>query len=148
MKKILAALMIVVATSSMATTPKSTAHYEKVTGFVDGDTFRIAAKWSPWSNIHWSIRVRGVDTPEKNPALAKCALEIQRAHTASDKTAELLTKSNMLVKLTQVDADKYGGRLDALVWLADGTELGADLVKLGFAKPYTGLGPKPDWCTP
>ena len=41
--------------------------------------------------------------------------------------------------------DKYGGRIDAAVEI-NGVDVGADMISKGFAKPYTGAGPKSDWC--
>jgi endonuclease YncB( thermonuclease family) len=42
--------------------------------------------------------------------------------------------------------DKYGGRIVADVEIA-GTSVAREMINRGYAKPYYGTGPKPDWCS-
>lgn len=117
---------------------------ERVKKVKDGDTFTIGAEWSPY-DLEWSIRVDGIDTPEKGTR-AKCGRERDLSKQASDLTKKLLNESGNRVTLRNVGHDKYGGRLDATVILEDGRSLGDELLKAGLAKRYNGGGPKPNWC--
>lgn len=45
--------------------------------------------------------------------------------------------------VTSVKADKYGGRYDAVITLADGHNLNAKLIHDGWAAAWSGAGPKP-----
>jgi micrococcal nuclease len=116
-----------------------------VTRVKDGDTFEIAAPWSPFPKLEWSVRVLGIDTPEKG-YLAKCQREKDRALQASDMARDLIAKSGNEVTLSRVKHDKYGGRFDADVTLKDGTSYAKALLDAGLAKQYNGNGPKPNWC--
>ena len=120
--------------------------FETVTRVVDGDTVLLAADWSPY-DLEWKVRILGIDTPEKGH-LAHCEREQKLSKKAQALTESLLGESLMRVRLKSVKHDKYGGRLDAEVILADGRSLGDELIKSGLARPYTGDGPKPNWCRP
>ncbi len=64
-------------------------------------------------------------------------------------TADLLFMAGNKATLTQVQHDKYGGRLNATVTLTiagNKVDLGKSLIEAGYARPYFGEGPKPDWC--
>lgn len=120
---------------------------ETVARVIDGDTFTLSAKWSPYPLV-WQVRVLGIDTPEKGH-LAKCAEEAALSKRASDFTANMIAGSGGKVLLTDVSHDKYGGRLDARVSVKVGgksADLATLLIAGGYARPYSGEGPKPDWC--
>lgn len=120
---------------------------ETVARVIDGDTFVLAAKWSPYP-LTWQVRILGIDTPEKGH-LAKCAEEAAHSVKATKYATDMLFLAGNKATLTQVQHDKYGGRLDADVTLtiADRkVDLGKSLIGAGFARPYTGEGQKPDWC--
>ena len=109
----------------------------------DGDTFTIRGDgWSPFPNLSWSIRVRGIDTPELS---SKCKAEHELALRARDTADALIMQSGRYVWLQQVGHDKYGGRFDATVVLANGQSLGDILVNQGYAHSYDG-GKKEPWC--
>lgn len=122
----------------------SPAGYEKVAYVKDGDTFEIAAEWSPY-DLKWSVRVLGIDTPEKGYR-AKCEREKRMSAKATALTERLIQESGNNVRLERVKHDKYGGRINASVVLADGSRLEDHLVQAGLAKLYNGGGPKPSWC--
>lgn len=89
-----------------------------------------------------SVRVLGVDTPEKN---GKKPCERQRARDAQRIVAKLL-KNASSIELRRVERDKYF-RILAEVW-ADGRSIGDVLLKNGLAYRYDG-GTKPpaySWC--
>lgn len=130
--------------SPRMTAADSRSSFETVTRLKDGDTFEIAANWSPY-DLDWSVRVLGIDTPEKGH-LAKCDIERDRAARARALATRLLNESQGRVRLVRVKHDKYGGRIDAEVILANGESLGDELIAAGLARPYNGNGPKPNWC--
>lgn len=119
---------------------------EIVTSVRDGDTVSIKAEWSPYKHLNWGVRVRGIDTGETSH-LAKCQQELAMGQNAKAATRKLITESKNLIMLEDIDHDKYGGRFVANVILKDGSSLGDRLIQLGLAKPYTGKGPKPNWCS-
>lgn len=117
-----------------------------VISVTDGDTFRIDPE--PWLKIRGltlAIRVDGINTPEKGGD-AKCEQERRNAAAATAFTKRTLLESGNKVVITDVRWDKFGGRIDAKVELANGEDLSAKLVEKGYAMPYDGKGPKTDWC--
>jgi micrococcal nuclease len=119
-------------------------HFETVTRVIDGDTFEIDSRWSPYDLI-WRVRVAGIDTPEKGHR-ASCERERQLSTQATEMTRRLLDESLGRVRLRNVEHDKYGGRIVANVILANGKSLGDELLAARLARQYNGNGPKPNWC--
>lgn len=126
-----------VATSTTNTsakpTPSSQAPQEglyQVTDIVDGDTIRVMynGKIEP-------VRLLAIDTPEtKDPRKpVQCF-----GDAASRKMSELITGKNVKLQKdgTQPDRDKYF-RLLRYVYLDDGTDVGAEMIKQGYAFAYT-----------
>lgn len=115
----------------------------EVVRVIDGDTIEVRA--FPWLDVAVTTRVRvlGIDTPEKG-ARAKCRAEADLADRASD-LARLALPVGALVQLTDIQQDKYGGRVVARVESPGGHDLGAALVAAGLARPYDG-GRKAGWC--
>lgn len=115
----------------------------KITKVIDGDTVQVEAKFLPIELKQvLSIRVLGVDTPEKAPR-AKCAVEASKAKAASAFTREQVAKAT--VKQINIKGwDKYGGRVLGDVVL-DGKSLKDLLIQNGHARAYDG-GAKQSWC--
>jgi endonuclease YncB( thermonuclease family) len=138
---------VVAAIAALLCTPAFAAPPETVARVIDGDTFVLAAKWSPYP-LSWQVRILDIDTPEKGH-LAKCPAEAEASKKASAFTTDLIARSGSKVRLSDVSHDKYGGRLDAHVTITIANkraDLGNLLIVAGLARPYTGQGPKPDWC--
>lgn len=114
-----------------------------ITRVIDGDTVEIAVGFLPAPlPPKLSIRVLGVDTPEKAPR-AKCEAEADKAKLASTFTKEavaLATEIDVQIKTW----DKYGGRVLGDVYL-DGHSLAEMLIEAGLARPYKGEA-KSSWC--
>lgn len=125
--------------SVAASSPLSVIVYD----IYDGDTFRIDLPLPPPLNRAY-IRIKGIDTPEKG-SRAKCSEEKAKAEEALVAIKELIP-INSSVTLTNYDWDKYGGRINAFVE-SNGINVGEELIKRNLAVPYTGQGPKKDWCT-
>ena len=117
-----------------------------VLSVTDGDTFRINADdWIKMPELaRISVRVDGIDTPEKNAKT--CEQERRNAAAATAFTTRMLLASGNQVVITDVRWDKYGGRILAKVELANGEDLSAKMIEMGYATAYYGKGPKTDWC--
>ena len=114
-----------------------------ITRVIDGDTVAFQALWLPDPlKKELSIRVYGVDTPEKG-FRAACPSEAQRgeAATAFTKHAVSVTTKRQVVL---IDWDKYGGRVLGDV-LLDGQSLRQQLIANGYAREYYGDA-KQSWC--
>jgi endonuclease YncB( thermonuclease family) len=114
-----------------------------ITRVIDGDTVAFQAPFLPAPlKPELSIRVFGVDTPEKG-FRAQCVSEDQRGQAA---TAFTKAQINASVKrqVILMDWDKYGGRVLGDVIL-DGKSLRQMLITNGFAREYYGEA-KQSWC--
>jgi endonuclease YncB( thermonuclease family) len=110
---------------------------------VDGDTISTNLKIPcPLCNI--SVRIIGIDTPEST-YLAKCPSELAKGLAAKAFLTNFVI-GHPTMTISKLKWDKYGGRIDAVV-IINGINVGDEMIRQGFAKPYTGTGPKPDWCS-
>jgi endonuclease YncB( thermonuclease family) len=89
-----------------------------------------------------SIRVFGVDTPEKG-FRAQCPSEAARGAAATEFTKKLVAAAQQR-HMVLMDWDKYGGRVLGDV-LLNGQSLRAMLIQNGFAREYYGEA-KQSWC--
>ena len=114
-----------------------------ITRVIDGDTVGIQATWLPAPlKPELSIRVFGVDTPEKG-FRAQCASEDQRGQAATAFTKQAIANAQKR-QIILMDWDKYGGRVLGDVIL-NGQSLRAMLIQNGFAREYYGEA-KTSWC--
>ena len=110
---------------------------------IDGDTVAFRADFLPDPlKKELSIRVFGVDTPEKGHR-AKCPDEDRRGQMASAFTKQAIAQSTKR-QILLMDWDKYGGRVLGDVIL-DGQSLRQLLIKNGYAREYYGEA-KTSWC--
>ena len=115
----------------------------KVLKVLDGDTVRISAPFLPKPlKPYLSIRVLGVDTPEKAPR-AKCDVEAEHAVAASAFTKRAIAEAKT-IQIELKGWDKYGGRVLGDVIL-DGKRLSQLLIENDYAREYWG-GKKGSWC--
>ncbi len=115
----------------------------KITRVVDGDTVAFEAKWLPDPlKKELSIRVYGVDTPEKG-FRAKCADENKLGHDATDFTTSAIRNAH-IIQIVIYDWDKYGGRVLGDIIL-DGQSLRKMLIEHRYAREYYGDA-KQSWC--
>jgi endonuclease YncB( thermonuclease family) len=114
-----------------------------ITRVIDGDTVAFQANWLPDPlKKELSIRVYGVDTPEKGHR-AKCAEEDARGKAASEFTKQAIASAQQR-QVYLISWDKYGGRVLGDVVL-DGKSLRMMLIERGFAREYYGEA-KVSWC--
>lgn len=141
----LAGLVVVLTTApAQAQKQKPGVLYEvELTRVVDGDTVAFRADWLPDPlKKELSIRVFGVDTPEKGHR-AKCPAENERGQAATAFTKQAIAQSQKRQVLL-MDWDKYGGRVLGDVIL-NGNSLRMMLIQNGFAREYYGEA-KTSWC--
>ena len=110
---------------------------------IDGDTVEIEAPYLPPPLAKkLSIRVYGVDTPEKGWR-GKCDKEKALGAEASKFTQDLVNHAQtIMVELRKWD--KFGGRVLGDLWI-DGKSLTALLIENGYAREYHGEA-KQSWC--
>jgi len=115
----------------------------KIQRVIDGDTVEIAVGFLPDPlPPKLSIRVLGIDTPEKAPR-AQCEAEAKKAAEASAFTkGKVATAQSVEIQIKSWD--KYGGRVLGHV-LLDGHSLSDMLIEAGLARPYKGEA-KISWC--
>jgi len=114
-----------------------------ITRVIDGDTVAFQAPFLPAPlKQELSIRVFGVDTPEKGHR-AQCPSEDQRGQAATAFTKAQINASTKR-QVILMDWDKYGGRVLGDVVL-DGKSLRQMLIANGFAREYYGEA-KQSWC--
>lgn len=143
MKKFLLTLLLV-PIMAFAQQQKAGVTYDVVlTRVIDGDTVAFQANWLPDPlKKELSIRVFGVDTPEKG-FRAKCPQEDVRGQAATQFTKDSVNKAQKR-QIVLMDWDKYGGRVLGDVIL-DGKSLRMLLITNGFAREYYGEA-KTSWC--
>ena len=115
----------------------------KITRVKDGDTVEFEAKWLPPPlKPLLSLRVLGVDTPEKAPR-AKCDKEARGGQAATDFTKKKVAEAKK-IQIEIKDWDKFGGRVLGDV-IIDGQSLSKMLIDNQLARPYHGEAKK-SWC--
>ena len=141
MKKILFALLFVT-TATFGQNKQGVAYNVVFTRVIDGDTVAVQALWLPDPlKKEISIRIYGVDTPEKG-FRAKCKSEDNRGQAATVFTKSMVdgsTKRQMVL----MDWDKYGGRVLGDLYLETGENVAEILIHGGWARPYRGEKKKP-----
>jgi len=145
MKKIILLLTLTILSSvTLAEKQKEGVTYDAViTRVIDGDTVAFQAPFLPDPlKKELSIRVYGVDTPEKG-FRAKCPSEDQRGQAATAFTKHAIEVANKR-QVVLMDWDKYGGRVLGDV-LLNGQSLRQMLISQGFAREYYGEA-KTSWC--
>ena len=143
MKKLLLTLLFV-PLIAFAQKEKAGATYDVIlTRVIDGDTVAFQANWLPDPlKKELSIRVFGVDTPEKGHR-AKCPQEDARGQAATAFNKDMINKAQKR-QVILMDWDKYGGRVLGDI-LLDGKSLRVALITNGFAREYYGEA-KTSWC--
>ena len=149
MKKLLLACLLLIATPASASMmwqapePTKGPYNYRIIRVIDGDTVQFDAPFLPTElGKVLSIRVLGVDTPEKGHR-AKCSKEAALAERASEFTNRVVFSAKTH-QITIKQWDKYGGRVLGDV-LLDGKSLKDMLISNNYAVPYNGAK-KPDWC--
>ena len=148
MKRVAAglALLMVVAAPVAAKEIYPGPYRAEVVKVIDSDTIRARVHIWPGMTVETSVRLFGVDTPEK--FRPQCPQEKALAMKATAFVRELVRPGDM-IRLRAVQNGKYAGRVVAQVYFTnvsgDEVRLGRMLIDHGFARPYFG-GTKSSWC--
>jgi endonuclease YncB( thermonuclease family) len=143
MKKLLLTLLFVPVLCLAQQQKAGVTYNATITRVIDGDTVAFQALWLPDPlKKELSIRVFGVDTPEKG-FRAKCPSEDARGQAATVFTKSVINGSTTR-QVVLMDWDKYGGRVLGDI-LLDGQSLRSMLIQQGYAREYYGEA-KTSWC--
>lgn len=144
MKKLLLLLLVVPVLAFAQGKQRPGVTYDAViTRVIDGDTVAFDAPFLPDPlKKELSIRVFGVDTPEKG-FRAHCESENARGQAATAFTKAAVAQATKR-QIVLMDWDKYGGRVLGDVIL-NGQSLRQMLIANGFAREYYGEA-KTSWC--
>lgn len=118
-----------------------------VTRVIDGDTVAVDASADlPPELARLRVRLRGIDTPEKNWR-AKCPFEQEagrRATVFTESQIDRARRNDRRIVVRNPKWGKYGGRVIADLVL-DGQTLSALLIEAGHGRLYDGKRRK-SWC--
>ena len=135
--------LLLLAGSAYAKEVKMVEYDFPITRIIDGDTVAFEANFLPNPlKQELSIRVYGVDTPEKSWR-GKCDSEKALGEKASKFTAKMIAKGNV-IKVAIYKWDKFGGRVLGDI-IVDGKSLRHALIANGYAREYYG-DKKESWC--
>jgi|TARA_R110000764_G_scaffold51371_1_gene112459 endonuclease YncB( thermonuclease family) len=114
-----------------------------ITRIIDGDTVAFEANFLPDPlKQELSIRVFGVDTPEKSWR-GECDSEKALGEKASKFTKKMIANGEV-IKVAIYKWDKFGGRVLGDI-IIDGKSLRHALIAKGYAREYYG-DKKESWC--
>lgn len=111
----------------------------RVIDVYDGDTCTILLMLGKKVPFRIQLRSLGIDTPEKARASDH---EKEAGKAVADYVRGLILDKILDVQLTKWD--KYGGRLDGVLWIDDTETLTEHLLSHGMGKSYYG-DKKGDW---
>ena len=109
---------------------------------IDGDTIAVEAQIWINQRIDIDVRLAGIDAPEIG-SHAHCDFERDKASQAKSYLASLIGDQD--IRLTSIETDKYGGRVDAHILLDDGRDVSELMLNKRLAMAYDG-GRKTPWC--
>lgn len=98
---------------------------------IDGDTLEVDAHPWPGHAVRVSVRLRGIDTPERR---SRCAAQRAAAQMARDELERLLSGFET-VELVNVAGGKYYGRVLADM-KAGSRDIAVAMLESGHARPY------------
>ena len=143
MKQLLAILLLMPVLALAQKQPPFVTYEFPLTHVIDGDTVEFQATFLPAPlKPVLSVRIYGVDTPEKG-FRAQCLSEAEHGAAATEYTKKVVNASKKRL-ITIISWDKYGGRVLGDVIL-DGQSLRALLIQNGYAREYYGEA-KRSWC--
>ena len=127
----------------LASTPAPAETYNwTVTRVIDGDTIEVRIPEHPEPFELLSVRLNGVDTPEKG-GRAKCDAERLLGDEATAFVAARI-KPGDTIQVANPFRGKFAGRVVADIIL-DGHQLAKLLIDAGLARAYDG-GTRGSWC--
>ena len=107
---------------------------------IDGDTFLARAKVWPGHEVTVSVRLRGIDAPERK---GKCASEKAAAEEARQALEYALSAAPVAIR--NISGDKYFARVVADAGNSDVADAASFMLDVDLARPYQG-GKRQGWC--
>lgn len=114
----------------------------EVTRVIDGDTVGILVEWGPLELRKLSVRIRGIDTPEKGYR-AKCDYEKEQGKIATQFMLDIVDSGETIL-FGNPQWGKYGGRIIADMYVGNANYSNL-IMEAGLAKWYDG-GKKSSFC--
>lgn len=105
----------------------------QIVRIIDGDTIEVDAHPWPGHAVRVSVRLRGIDTPERR---SRCADQRAAARLARNELERLVTGSPT-IELINVAGGKYYGRVLADI-RAGSRDIASAMLASGLARPYRG----------
>lgn len=105
----------------------------RVVRIIDGDTLEVEAHPWPGHAVRVSVRLRGIDTPERR---SRCPDQREAARLARNEL-ERLVSGVATVELINVSGGKYYGRVLADL-KAGPRDIATAMLASGLARPYQG----------
>ena len=99
----------------------------------DGDTVNVRLDVGFDLTVYARVRIAGINAPELSTDAGKLARDFARS----------LLPVGAAVTVTSHGWDKYGGRIDGSLTLADMSDFGASMIYAGHAVVWDGKGAKP-----
>lgn len=146
MKKLLMAMATAaVATCSVPASAGMHMYEMTVSRVIDGDTVVVEAPWLlPELGDTISIRILGIDTPEKSWR-GECQQEKDLGEIATKFAKDTLPPGTVIEVLAEsLQWDKFGGRINADIFIGD-VNFAQMQIDRGYAREYDG-GTKQSWC--
>ncbi|MEX1154520.1 thermonuclease family protein [Parvibaculum sp.] len=112
----------------------------EVVRVIDGDSLVVRARIWLGQTVETHVRLSGIDTPELR---GKCVEERDRAAAARAALAALLGTGK--VALSDIEADKFGGRVRARLASGAHDDVAQAMIAGGHARAYEG-GARAGWC--
>jgi endonuclease YncB( thermonuclease family) len=107
---------------------------------IDGDTFLARAKVWPGQEVTVSVRLRGIDAPERK---GKC--DSERAAAEEARLALEYALAAAPVEIRNITGDKYFARVIADAGNSDVSDAASFMLDVDLARPYQG-GKRLGWC--
>lgn len=126
----------------------------KVKSVYDGDTLVIDVPQHPQQMREVRVRVYGIDAPEKPSqsflttgklGRSKCLKEAKDALVAKKFLEHLIKDNNNTVTLTDMQYDKFGSRIDAVVTV-NGVNVAQEMLSKKMVVEYHGEKKTHNWC--
>lgn len=145
----LTTFLVTVAMLLLAGLQPARAYTGEYVSIYDADTFTMKVWLWPSNSLSTgqyaieSMRLYGVDAPEAGWR-AKCEAEKELGAKATSFVYSVLSAQREFTVDVRPTRGARGRPL-ITVWVGD-VSLADILVEYGYAKPYYGRGPQPDWC--
>ncbi|MCY4030944.1 MAG: thermonuclease family protein [Hyphomicrobiales bacterium] len=113
----------------------------RVSEIIDGDTFKAEIEISPGVFEEQSVRLRGIDAPERKDR-DNCSYA-RDLYVRSEHRLGQLAGDRVILRNTEIG---YYGRIIADVYTMEGLNIGETLLSEGLVRVYQRPKYRPPWC--